>query len=328
MHAQGRVQLEVVTDEGAGVTAQQDWLQALSAVGVSDFRISGKSPQSKVEIETQGGDKDRVYLVTGMINASGELVLPGARFRRSQAAGAARWLADLAEKGPPGKQEKKGALGLTFKQFEGLHEALSLSVGFSTRGVKRSEVARKIAAKLPVPVKIDPGTLKAADEDKVSEELSDLSCGTALACVLRPAGLCLVPRGGRSGPELAVVAAEKGLNIWPIGWKPDQPPPKVLPPLYESFNADIQGALLTTVLDALTKRLKAPILLDHNALARHGIEPEKIHISVPAGRTMHSTLLRRVLSQAQLKMELRVDEAGNPLIWVTTVKPNESPGRD
>jgi len=321
LHAQGRVQLEIQAAEQAPVTAQQEWMQSLAAAGVSEFRISGGAPLAKVGIETQGGPADRVYVVTGAINASGDLLLPGARFRRSQAAGVARWLAELAEKGPPDKQEKKGALGLTFKQFQALHEALAGPVGFSTRGADRFEVARKIAGKLAVPVKADSGTLKAEGEDKLSDELSGLSCGTALACVLRPAGLCLVPRGGRGGPELAIVPAEKGLEIWPIGWPPKQPPPKVLPVLYESLDAKIQGVSLTTVLDAVAKRMKVPILVDHNALARHGVDPDKVTIAIPPGRTSHDTLLRRALSKSQLKYEVRVDEADNPLIWITTVKP-------
>ncbi len=38
-------------------------------------------------------------------------------------------------------------------------------------------------------------------------------------------------------------------------------------------------------------------------------------------RTTHNRLLGKVLSQAKLKYEVRVDEAGNPLLWVTTLKP-------
>ena len=37
----------------------------------------------------------------------------------------------------------------------------------------------------------------------------------------------------------------------------------------------------------------------------------------------YSQALRRVLSQAKLKYELRVDEADKPFLWITTIKPAE-----
>jgi hypothetical protein len=94
-----------------------------------------------------------------------------------------------------------------------------------------------------------------------------------------------------------------------------------LPSLYESFNANVQNVSVRRVLDALSKRMKVPILLDYNAMARHGVDPEKALVNAPQNRTSNSRLLSKILSQAKLKYEVRVDEAGNPLIWVTTTKP-------
>ena len=42
---------------------------------------------------------------------------------------------------------------------------------------------------------------------------------------------------------------------------------------------------------------------------------------VPDGRMSYSQTLRRVLSQAKMKYDLRVDEAEKPFLWITTVKP-------
>jgi hypothetical protein len=83
----------------------------------------------------------------------------------------------------------------------------------------------------------------------------------------------------------------------------------------------VQGVSLTTVLNAVAGRMKVPILVDHNALARHGVEPDKVTIAIPPGRTTYDRLLRRALSKPQLKYEVRVDEADQPLIWITTMKP-------
>ena len=35
----------------------------------------------------------------------------------------------------------------------------------------------------------------------------------------------------------------------------------------------------------------------------------------------YSQVLRKILSQAKLRYELRVDDADKPFLWITTVKP-------
>jgi purine nucleoside phosphorylase len=111
------------------------------------------------------------------------------------------------------------------------------------------------------------------------------------------------------------------LEVWPVGWEPEQPVPKVLPAMYELHNINVENVSATTALGAIAGRLKVPVLVDHSALARHGIEPDKVMVSHPQSRTTYSTALGRILFQAELKSELRVDEADKPLLWVTTVKP-------
>ena len=118
-----------------------------------------------------------------------------------------------------------------------------------------------------------------------------------------------------------IVPSKPGLEIWPVGWKPDQSAAKLLPDLFQAFNANVQNVPITAVFDAVSQRLKTPILLDHNALARHGIEPEKTLVSVPQGKMSYDRLLNRVCGKAKLQTEFRVDEAGKPLIWVTTQLP-------
>ena len=61
--------------------------------------------------------------------------------------------------------------------------------------------------------------------------------------------------------------------------------------------------------------------MDYNAMARHGVDPAKAIVSMPAGRTTYSLALRKLLFKAGLKFEVRVDEAGKPFLWVSTVKP-------
>jgi len=332
--ATGRVQLELVGDAQGSALAFQQWLQVLSRAGVKNVRIRAAQAADKVGIDVQGTAENRLYVVTGIVKSSEELLLPGGggygirtypptarRFSPRDAARLARWLDDLAKHGPEELREPRSAFGLTREQFEQVRKALARPVGFSTRGMTRRETVEKIGRGLTLPLEMDPKLAKTLEEDKVGEELSDLSCGTALAYVLRPVGLCLVPRESGNSTVCAVIKAEPKLEVWPVGWEPEKPQPEVLPALYEFHDVNIQRVSAATALEEIGKRLKVPVLVDHNALARHGIDSGKALVSHPRGRTTYSLTLRKILFQAGLKSELRVDEAGKPFLWVSTVKP-------
>lgn len=322
VEAAGRVELDLVTEKRVSVTAQQEWLRRLSQAGIADFRIRSGQPTDRVKVENRGSEAAPSYVVTGVITSDDELHVPGARFRSTEMSRLRQWLDDLGQLGPADRRPEKAAFGLNVSQFQQVHEALSRPVMFSTAGVSRGEVLEKIAKQLALPLGINPNSLRAAKEDKLVEELSGVSSGTALAYLVRPLGLCLVPQATASGGlELAIVESRSDMEVWPIGWKSKKPDRDVLPVIHEFFNVNLQGVELPKVLEALSSRLKVPFLLDYNAMARHGVEPEKVTVDFPQGRTTYSLLLRRVLFQARLKSELRVDEADKPLLWITTLKP-------
>ncbi len=315
------VELEVFTDERVPITGRQEWLRQLSEVGVNYLRIRAKQADDKVGIEVRGAGADRVCVVTGMLDSKNELVLPGGRYSLNQAAAAARWLRAVGQRGSD-KPSGQAAVGRSAQPFERLRKELAAPLELATRGKDRAEVARQIVAGLAIPVRLDASALDAMQGNTVAEELTGLSVGTALAAVLRPAGLCLVPRAGALGRGEFAVAPWRGApEAWPVGWPPEKPVPDVLPTLFESFNANIENVPVDRVLDALGQRLKVPILYDHRAMARHGVDTAKATVRSPKSRTTYHNLLRKVLSQARLTYEVRVDEAGQPFVWVTTRKP-------
>lgn len=321
VRAAGRVELQVFVDERAPVTARHDWLRELSRTGIGNLRIRAKQPGDQLGIETRGTEGLPVYVVTGALMPGNELVVPGARFRLTEATRLARWLDDLAQQGPPAQREQKTALGLAASQFERVHQELAQPVGFSTKDATRREVVDRISKRLQLPLRIEPGAAAALGTDPVSAELEDLSCGTALAYALRAPGMCLVPRPAAAGVELAVVASQAGREIWPIGWEPEKPLPQLVPGLYEFLNVNVQNVSIATVLDAISQRAKLPVLIDQNALARHSLDPGKATANLPQSRTTYSLALRKILFQGGLKHEVRVDEAGKPFLWITSIKP-------
>jgi hypothetical protein len=315
----GQVQLEIAGDGqlGAALSFQQ-WGQALNAAGVQNFRLRSAQEGDRPSIETGGTPQAPFYKVTAVLAARDELVVPGGRFRRSECKKLAIWLDDLAKRGPPEKREKISAFGLTASQLEKVNADLSKAVGFSTKGMTRSEAVDKIAGQLGLPLKIENALTDG--DDKIEEELSELSSGTALACILRPIGFCMVPRVADEKLSYAVKKSQLDQEPWPIG-RPAEAAQKPLPALYDFHPVNVSGVSATKLLAEVGKHVNAPVLFDHNALARHGIEPDKATVSLSQPRTTYSLALRKMLGKVGLKFEVLVDEAGKAFLWVSTIKP-------
>jgi len=315
------VKLELIGGDRGSAMDFQEWAQTLGKAGIRNVRLRSGNETDRPDIKTQGTAGNRVYVVTGVINARNELVLPGRRFRRSDVGRLKKWLDELAQQGPVTDREAKGPFGLSTAQCDLVRKDLATPVGFATQGVTRRRVVTKIANPLKFSLELDAATAQALADQKVGEDLSGLSSGTALAYVLRPVGYCLVPRATGTSVVYAVVRAKPGLEIWPVGWASEKSDRDALPALYEFRNVHVQNVAAATALSAIGQRLEMPVLIDHNALARHGINPAKTLVSLPRSRTTYSIALRKLLFQAGLKFEVRYDEARTPLLWVTTIKP-------
>jgi hypothetical protein len=61
------------------------------------------------------------------------------------------------------------------------------------------------------------------------------------------------------------------------------------------------------------------VLLDHNAIALHEIDLSK-KVNMPPKKTFYKKILDHLLSQAMLRCELRVDDADQPFLWITSTK--------
>ena len=188
--------------------------------------------------------------------------------------------------------------------------------------MKAVKATGRVGAGLKYSLELDDAARRELEGVNVADELEGLSSGTALAAILRPAGLVLLPERPRGGQiQYRIGKAEKGRESWPVGWKPKDPPVKHLPELLEFLNVEIHETTVADALAAIQGRLKAPFLFDRNAMALHGIDPATVQAEVPEKRMTYSQILGKVLMQARLKFELRLDEADKPFLWITSVKP-------
>jgi len=66
--------------------------------------------------------------------------------------------------------------------------------------------------------------------------------------------------------------------------------------------------------------VKVPIVIDYNALARLEVDLAKTKVELPKANTFYGKALDRILFQANLKYEVRTDEADKPFLWISGIK--------
>ena len=321
--------LELATENGAPPSIAQQWLQALKDAPLGSLRI--RSLRGDEQPETREAGAGRIQ-VLGVITASGTLIVPGGRFtladhRRFQA-----WLekvrAGERPAGPAGSPNsrmdadgKPIPYGLTVDQLVKLYQALEPPIAFETKGRRPADVARSIRELVAIDMPAAPGVREAfARDETVLDDLRGVSAGTALAAVCRPLGVAITPRVEGNVVKLGLsLARGQGPDAaWPVGWPPNKPLGELAPSLLKFLDVEIADTPFAEVIDALQPRLKLPVLYDHNGLARHEINPATAVVKIDKGKTFYSKVLDRATSQAKLRWELRIDEAGRPLIWIAS----------
>jgi hypothetical protein len=317
--AEPRIDLEVAIQGGFVPTDARAWSDMLTQAGFGNVRLRsdrGDSPS----IETLGAEQSRSYKVVGILTATNQLMLPKGRFGLADRGSVAAWVKKLKDGGEDGINIKPAAFGLLPKQLVAVHEALATRVESPTLGRPAREVAKQIADRLPYKFIADGAAQKALSSDEiVADELNGLSSGTSLAAVVRPLGLVMFPE--KNGPDvrLRIAPAASAKEFWPVGWPPKGNPSETLPEFFKYLKVEINNTALSEAILAIAGRVKAPLLLDHNALAREKIDLQT-KVNFPATSIFYARALDRLLFQAKLKYELRVDEADQPFLWITTLR--------
>ena len=90
----------------------------------------------------------------------------------------------------------------------------------------------------------------------------------------------------------------------------------VLANLFKLGDVELTDEPLLDVLQAVGDLIKIPVLVDGYGLKADGIDLKTKKVSHKKKRTVWSAALKHVCFQARCKWELRVDEAGHPLLWV------------
>lgn len=325
--AEAEVDLELITESPLAAQGSHQWLDALRDLGFATLRIRSARATDELKIDNYG-EKDRPrYRVVGRVASREQIQLPGGVFSVRDLKGLKKWLTELKTEGPEGVLEPKSALGLTEKQLTEVSKDLEQPLEFSTKGKPADEVVKRIGAKLAFPVVLAKGAEQelAVEDARVRDELQGVAAGTAFAAALRPAGLVLRPKRLQGRTEYHVEPAGDGANGWPIGWPLQHSPLETFAALFDMLNVELDDIPVGEAVEAVQARLKTPVLYDYNALVRYDIDPATFKVTLPPQRTAYDLLLKKALAKAQLRHELRLDEAGKPIIWITTMRPLPAP---
>lgn len=319
-----RIELEVFMERGVEVTDAHRWMESLRATGLASIRFRAVKPGDRVHVTSQGKNENIRYQVTGALTPSGHLKLPGGEFTRGNRPDFIHWVENLRTHGLEIVTARPTAFGLAPRQAKEVFDVLSLKVNISTQGESVEFIVGQISSALEIKIEISPTArlmLSAGTDTTVQQQYRDLTSGTVMAAILRPLDLVLVPQN-KSGQGLtfAIREVRQSKESWPIGWSTSRNILKTAPKLMERVEVEIQDQPLVTVVDAISKRIDVPLLWNHHDITRLGIDPQEITVSFPAKRTYYKRILDHVLARGKLKMEIRVDEVGQPFVWISGIQ--------
>ena len=320
--AEPRIDIEVCTDPDFPLTDAGKWNAMLGELGLSSVRIRGAKPSDAPAVKRTGRDDSPAYHVTAMLTADGKLNLPNrGRFTLADKGRLAAWFDKLRGDGIEAIASKPAAFGLLPSQLVEVHEALKAPVKFSTKGQAPRDVAKKIADTLPLKFVTDTASQTALGSlEPVADEFQGLSAGTVTAAVLRPLGLVMFPEKGDGKLRLRIADSRSAKEHWPIGWPPKAAPGQTVPELFKFLNVEVTDFSLGQTLAAIGSRVKVPIVIDYNALARLEVNLATKKVELPKSNTFYGKALDRILFQADLKYEVRADEADKPFLWISGLK--------
>ncbi len=318
--AQSRaVTLEIVVGANDEIGIEQKILEKLESIGADNLKISRGNTSTAVGIEELQGTGVISVKVTGVYQ-NRNLILPGGKFALADASGISAHLQKIRDDGAQTALADKLAFGMTSEQLVALNETLSVPLTNSTSEWSVANLIAVAEKKTSNRFLISKDVAAIVEQAGViSDELKGVSTGTALAITLRPHGLVLMPRRLQGQAiEIQIVKAADAKEFWPIGWPNEGLLKEVAPSLLERLDVEIRDFKLGDTLKALQMRVNIPIYVDRNSLAEKEIELNEVLVTYVKKRAEYLAIFKKIVSQSRpaLMIELRVDEAGKPFLWL------------
>jgi hypothetical protein len=313
------VQLLVGRD-GVGQQSQR-WLRVFEKLQISlTIRPGDIGEKLSVTEQSLGNGVRRVKLIGGL-DRSGRIMFPDRSFTEADADKLAEWLAELREFGAQGAPAGKPVWGLSNDQFERLFRGLATPVRIELQDQPLAEALSAFDLPNEFPLSFSDAAAArieaASSNSKVHAELKGLAQGTALSALLNQWGLGFRPQRARSGAlQLTVVTLTEASDVWPVGWPPTKKAAETAPALFKLLPIELDDIELDAVLESVADVSKVPVLIDHHGLQQLKIDPAEVKVSHPRRQASYNMLLKSITAAARAQHEIRIDEAGRPLVWV------------
>lgn len=318
------VSFEILTPAQSASLAGQKWYQEFEKLRVP-LRIHQGLPGDTASVTETVNGRTRRVTVVAVLGRRGELLLPGRKFTTGNTDKLQTWIEELKLYGAQGNPAGQELWGLTDEQFLALFKLLEkefegsvLDKNFLT-GLEEFEFPKEH------PLLIQPETKKYLTTSPLPttpqpQELTGLSRGAALVIFLRQYGLGFTPK---RLPDKRIVLSVELLDEmkepWPVGWDWGDLPGKVAPVFHSSNKENPVRRSEHTVekfAKLITDRSGMRILFDDTALKALGFEVSEQKVKVRPRITTWNLLLTKGLSSVHLQFERRLDEKGEPFLWV------------
>ncbi|MCA9058163.1 MAG: hypothetical protein KDA85_06675 [Planctomycetaceae bacterium] len=321
------LEIEILTQPqpGYGIKAQEWGREFQQTRFVPRFREARRGERMRVE-NIDSRDR-RVVHVVGGLDRDGTISIGDQKFRITEMEQLKALLEEYARWGASGPLKERPHWGLDEEQLRTMMNQLNAPVG---RPVElQSALTAADSIELPAQFRLTFTPAARArlaefppDPNAGSIEMNGLSKGTALALALAQFGLGFRPIMAPNGQvELQVDTGTEASNLWPIGWTSQESITTVVPSYSRNIDIDdLDNVAVTGLLQIIAERMKVPHYYSANELQAAGIDVESLTYSRKKSSISPFRLLTLVAATHKMGIDLRVDEAGKPFLWVTTSK--------
>ena len=319
---QGYIDMQVVSSNALDMKNNKKWVDALTAAGVDNVRITqSRDAAKRPTIETMEGRAGTTYNVTAILGDRNRIQLPGGTFSIHETDKLKTLLDSIKADGVDIALQPKAAFGLTIDQLEALHLTLIGTVEHETAAQTPQQLIDALRPAIRTPIIVDPLAQPILRQAGViHNEFQGMAHGVALTATLQQIDLALVPQRKRGqAVQLVVLPVDEETESWPIGWVLVKNKRQTAPRLFDNVPvARIPNNPLDKTLQSLQRNTNTPFIYDHRSLENLEIDMSNTPVSLEIEKTTPMRILQRVIAQARPRMaiELRTDEAGAPFIWI------------
>ncbi|MBX3437199.1 MAG: hypothetical protein KF861_06895 [Planctomycetaceae bacterium] len=304
-----------------------EWGELLQKFGAS-VQVRQPRPEDKPGVSEKTRGSLRWVTVVSMLDEGGRMVLPDRRLTRSDTELLREWIDELKLYGAQGAPDGKPLWGLSKSQFQVVFSSLSQPISEIAAG----DGLEQALARLNIPA-VHPVRFHSSARDVLSQSTSTplvrqafagISCGTGLAAILADCGLGFRPlRTPQGDIELVVQPLADISDAWPVGWEPpkDVTRLKLAPTLFKILPVEFDEVALEDVFEDIAHASGVPIIVDHHAVQKKGIDLMGTTLSYPSRRVAWMQVLHSAAVRHGMTEKLRVDEIGRPFVQITVFVP-------